>query len=75
MVISATETAWGVPHETAIVKAVQIYINQEYFVLYLAVLLCFHYENLVISYWNTFWLNIRSLYRNVKSWRVFGLTV
>jgi len=57
----------------AIAKAIQIYINQKYFVLYHAVLLCFHYGNLVMSYWNTFWLINHSLYWIVKSWYVLGL--
>lgn len=50
MVISGTETERVVPYEMAVVKAVQIYINQKYFVLYLAVLFCFRYGNLVMSY-------------------------
>jgi len=39
MVISGAETAWVVPYEMAVVKAVQIYINQKYFMLYHTVLL------------------------------------
>jgi hypothetical protein len=33
MVISGAETARVVPNEMAIVKAIQIYINQKYFML------------------------------------------
>jgi hypothetical protein len=75
MVISGAETAWAVPYEMAIVKAVQIYINQRYFMFYRAVLLCFHYGNLVKSYGNTLWLISHSLYRIVKIWHVLGLIV